>query len=167
MDPTSIQSLCPSDSEDSDLFMQWQQHRVERRLAREKRFQLPNIWDWDGTIFLEGEHHHHHLSENITLKTLFNVLKPDSYMKYWIRQKKMQPDTILFLRFNNWFHAFHQDADVIRSIFDVEYDPGNVARVSIHCMYVESLFETIESENYESDIFYFMHTNVNMVMWTK
>ena len=80
-------------------------------------------------------------------------------MKYWIRRKKMQPDTILFLRFNNWFHAFHQDADVIRSIFDVEYDPGNVARVSIHCMYVESLFETIESENYESDIFYFMHTN--------
>lgn len=152
MDPTSINTLCSSDDEDSDLFKQWREYRLMWRLAREHRYKLPNLWDWDGSVLTEGQHYHHSLSENITLKTLFNVLKPEPYMKQWIRQKKQQPDTIVLIEHNNWYHAFHQDADFIHQLVNMEYDPGNIARVSIHGIYMKSLLGTIDFEEFKYKI---------------
>ena len=146
MDPKSINISFSSDDEDSDLFLAWRQYRLMRRLAREHRYKLPNLWDWNGETLPQGEHHHNCLKYNITLKLLFNVLKPHDYMKKWIREKRKHPGSIVLIKHNNWLHAFHQDADLIHSEYDMDYDRGNVARVSIHGIYMDLLLETICEE---------------------
>lgn len=134
MDPFPIQRLLPVPNR---KIMAW------RRETLDKKYQLPNHWDWDGEILQEGEHHHHHIPKNPSLRELFDCIKPERYMKDWAKIKSTHQTTVLFVYYNGWFHAFHQDADVLHSRFNMKYDTGNIARISIHSIHATPIFDSM------------------------